>query len=129
MVFTESGIERRQDFCAHRVNFRMIAKQKRRFKDTRGRENFADAMARQRRPLQLAEADLAQHVGFVTRDAAGVELDREPPLALRCQFLGPGIEGFHPGRTGGCERGEFEDIGIGRVRGRLHTRHNTQARL
>mgnify|MGYP000380226950 CR=1 FL=1 len=112
LIVAESSVDHWLDFGADGVDFGMIAEQKRRLQNARGRIDFADAVARQRCALQLAETDLAQHVGLVARDAAGVELDHEPSLALARQFLAPGVEGLHPGRSGGREGGEFEHIGV-----------------
>jgi hypothetical protein len=76
--------------------------------------------------LQLTEADLLEYIRFVSLYASGVDLEDQSAMAFYPDFIGPGIEQLHPGRTCRRQCGEFEYVSLCRFHGGAG-RHCTEA--
>ena len=76
--------------------------------------------------LQLADANLPQHLRVVAHDAAGVELEHHAAAGALVDLLGPGAHLLHPARAVGRDGRDLDVDGVRRTCGEREHRGEQQ---
>ena len=92
----------------HIVYFRLGIEEQRQAVDVDIRIDVPETTGRKRGAVQLADADLAQHLAVVAHDPAPVELDPHPAVGALGDLRGPFPHGLHPAGILRREGGDLE---------------------